>query len=447
MFEKFGELNSFGEINELAENLFNEGDTESLRAMAKENGIQSDFVDMYLQGEIPALCDQLTAALGKIDVEVAELKPKEIMEDWVEYLRGQCMENELLAFNVRKKGKSLKGCIAALLMWSFKNQQTVDKDIIKAAGVADDISQLVEKFYQDNELILNAVYGEEFDEQTINKFIEIVNPAGNRSYKKGLYFMMMYENRVTFKKFGDTPKDMTWWEFYQLTREIFDDTAAGTKTWQNHFGGADDEESTVQDTADEPGREENATEAHEPEDDGGAVGETGADDVQEIEKGGMEDHGAADEAGTGQEEDDTDGEESGQADCEEPAERTDEQTGAQSQGEEIAPAQKSTETLEKEEVEDDETGENESSDAENQTAESEPETAEREQTEETEVIEAVYGTRKEYMDRLSEQGMAEYMADEYKSHRLLVTDLENTWNLCKWLSEKVDRFGQPVEEE
>lgn len=130
MFEKFGELNSFGEINELAENLFNEGDTESLRAMAKENGIQSDFVDMYLQGEIPALCDQLTAALGKIDVEVAELKPKEIMEDWVEYLRGQCMENELLAFNVRKKGKSLKGCIAALLMWSFKNQQT-EQDIIR----------------------------------------------------------------------------------------------------------------------------------------------------------------------------------------------------------------------------------------------------------------------------------------------------------------------------
>lgn len=75
-----------------------------------------------------------------------------------------------------------------------------------AAGVADDISQLVEKFYQDNELILNALYGEEFDEQTINRFIEIVNPAGNRSYKKGLYFMMMYENRVTFKKFGDTPK-------------------------------------------------------------------------------------------------------------------------------------------------------------------------------------------------------------------------------------------------
>lgn len=134
MFEKFGELNSFGEINELAENLFNEGDTESLKAMAKENGIQNEFVQMYLQGDIPVLCDPLTAAMGKIDVEVAELKPQEIMEDWVEYLRGQCMENEILAYQVRKKGKSLKGCIAALLKWSFSNQQRIDKDIIKAAG-------------------------------------------------------------------------------------------------------------------------------------------------------------------------------------------------------------------------------------------------------------------------------------------------------------------------
>lgn len=96
MFDKFGEFDSFNEINELAENLLNEGDIESIKVVAKENGIQADFVDLYTHGEIPELCDKLTAALGKIDVEAAELKPKEIMEDWVEYLRGQCMENELL---------------------------------------------------------------------------------------------------------------------------------------------------------------------------------------------------------------------------------------------------------------------------------------------------------------------------------------------------------------
>lgn len=135
MFDKFGEMNSYKEINELAENLFNEGDQESLKEMAKENGIMQEFVEMYLQGDIPVLCDPLTAALGKIDVEAEELKPKEIMEDWVEYLRGQCMENEILAHQVRKKGKSLKGCIAALLKWSFANQIPVGQDILKEAGV------------------------------------------------------------------------------------------------------------------------------------------------------------------------------------------------------------------------------------------------------------------------------------------------------------------------
>ena len=34
MFDKFGEMDSCKEINELAENLFNEGDTESIKAMS-----------------------------------------------------------------------------------------------------------------------------------------------------------------------------------------------------------------------------------------------------------------------------------------------------------------------------------------------------------------------------------------------------------------------------
>ena len=135
MFERFGEMNSFQEINELAENLFNEGDIGSLKAMAAENGIPADFVEMFCSGDLPALCDATTAALGKIEVEAAEVKPKEIMEDWTEYLKSQCMENELMAYSVRKKGKSLKGCIAALLKWSFGNQIPIEKEILKAADV------------------------------------------------------------------------------------------------------------------------------------------------------------------------------------------------------------------------------------------------------------------------------------------------------------------------
>lgn len=135
MFEKFGEMSSAEEINELAENLCNEGDVSSLRELAKENGIDVEMADLYLEGMIPALVDAESAALGKLDVEVADLKPKEIMHDWVEYIRSQVFEDPAIARAVRKEGKSLKGCIGALLKWSFGHQQEIDNEIIKAAGV------------------------------------------------------------------------------------------------------------------------------------------------------------------------------------------------------------------------------------------------------------------------------------------------------------------------
>lgn len=137
MFDKFGEMSSYKEINTLAENLFNENDIENLKEMAKENGIPEDFVELYLSGDIMELCDAETAAYGKIDVEVADLKLKGIMEDWVEYLRVQISDNDLLAHRVRMKDKSLKGCIAALLEWSFKNQVPIEKEMLKIAGVSN----------------------------------------------------------------------------------------------------------------------------------------------------------------------------------------------------------------------------------------------------------------------------------------------------------------------
>lgn len=135
MFDKFGEMDSYKEINELADNLFNEQDIDSFKELAAENGIEECVVALYLSGDLPELCDAESAALGKIEVECQELKLKEIMQDWVEYIKAQCMAQPKIALAVRKKGKSLKGCIAALLDWSFKNQIPIDKDILKAAGV------------------------------------------------------------------------------------------------------------------------------------------------------------------------------------------------------------------------------------------------------------------------------------------------------------------------
>lgn len=136
MYSKFGEFNSAEEINELAVNLRKEKDVESLRELAEENGIDIDIVEAFLDGDILFLCDDMTAAIGKIDVEAKELNAAEIMEDWVEYLKCKCFEDEGMAKAVRKKRKSLKGAMGALITWSFKHQVLIEQDIMKAAGVS-----------------------------------------------------------------------------------------------------------------------------------------------------------------------------------------------------------------------------------------------------------------------------------------------------------------------
>lgn len=136
MFDRFGNMNSAMEINVLAINLRKEGDVESILILASENGIDPDIADAFIEGDLLYLCDEVTAAIGKIEVEVKELKPAEIMKDWVEYLKSKCFEDSNLAAAVRRDSKNLKACIGALLEWSFKNQYEVDKDIIKASGIS-----------------------------------------------------------------------------------------------------------------------------------------------------------------------------------------------------------------------------------------------------------------------------------------------------------------------
>lgn len=130
MFDKFGEFDSAEEINRAAAAQLAEGDTEAILTIAEENGIDKEDAQDYIDGCVEELVNPLMAAYGKLDVEAAELKPGEIMEDWLQYIKVRCSEDAGIAAAVRRKGKSLKGCIAELMLWSFNNMKPVDKDIM-----------------------------------------------------------------------------------------------------------------------------------------------------------------------------------------------------------------------------------------------------------------------------------------------------------------------------
>lgn len=135
MFDNFGEFNSWEELNRSAEGLKAEGDIENLKVLAAENGIdEMDLVD-YMNGDTQRLCTATTAALGKLAVEKADMKVSEIVEDWISYIESELSEDEQLALLVRRKGKSLIGCIGAILNWSYAQRYKVDDRIIKASGI------------------------------------------------------------------------------------------------------------------------------------------------------------------------------------------------------------------------------------------------------------------------------------------------------------------------
>ena len=134
MFEKFGNMTT-EELNLAAAGLKEEGDIASLKTLALENGLDEADAEDYADGLTEEFASPLIAALGKLKVEEEVLKPEGIMNDWIGYIRFEVSQNPDMQISVRDKGKSLTGCIGALLAWSFKHQWEVPKEIVEAAGL------------------------------------------------------------------------------------------------------------------------------------------------------------------------------------------------------------------------------------------------------------------------------------------------------------------------
>lgn len=96
---------------------------------------------------------------------------------------------------------------------------------------------LIEQFFEMNQEILNDLYSSEAMEVgDLDEMIEIVNPSGNRTFRKGFYMMMLYKDDIKVKKYGSEPFALSWVEFFSYTRDIFEESQAGDKTYQKHFG-------------------------------------------------------------------------------------------------------------------------------------------------------------------------------------------------------------------
>lgn len=88
---------------------------------------------------------------------------------------------------------------------------------------ADSLEKLVWKFFEANGAIAKELeQSEAYADGEAERMVEIVNPAGVKTFRAGLYYMAMYENDIQIKQFGQQPQKMSWAEFFAITKKIFE---------------------------------------------------------------------------------------------------------------------------------------------------------------------------------------------------------------------------------
>ena len=113
MIRKFGIFDTVEELNRAAAAQKAEGDEEALFALAAENGIGQEDVQDYLDGEVEELATPLMAAVGKLDMEAAELGLQSQLKDWKEYLSYMCVEEPEMCGGVFREDRHLGDFLAA----------------------------------------------------------------------------------------------------------------------------------------------------------------------------------------------------------------------------------------------------------------------------------------------------------------------------------------------
>lgn len=135
MFDKFGEFDSAEEMNRAVAAKLKEGDADAILKIAEENGIDKEDAEDYIEGATAEFATQSMAARGKLMVESKDLKIEGILIDWRDMILKMCLDDQKMCVAVRRKGKSLKECIAKLIAFSFENKVQVSDKIVKATTI------------------------------------------------------------------------------------------------------------------------------------------------------------------------------------------------------------------------------------------------------------------------------------------------------------------------
>lgn len=128
--------------------------------------------------------------------------------------------------------------IRELKKFNKENEHNPEQLLNWKNGEDNKIYKTVFEFFRASKETLNDLFGSDaYRAGDMGQMVEIVNPSGSRSYRKGTVFLMMYgsEKGIMVKQIPQGTENMPWSEFFNIVQDLFGEKAAGDRTWEAYF--------------------------------------------------------------------------------------------------------------------------------------------------------------------------------------------------------------------
>jgi hypothetical protein len=128
--------------------------------------------------------------------------------------------------------------IRELKKFNKENEHNPEQLLAWKNGQENKIFDTIFEFFKSSREALNTLFGSDaYKTGSLEQMIEIVNPSGSRSYRKGTVFLMMYgpEKGIMIKQIPQGTTNMPWSEFFNIVQDLFGEKAAGAQTWEAYF--------------------------------------------------------------------------------------------------------------------------------------------------------------------------------------------------------------------
>lgn len=121
-----------------------------------------------------------------------------------------------------------KESIRELRRFNAENESNPNNLLSWKQEPESELEKVICEFFRTNIELTREIAGSVWwKDGNIKELAEMVNPSGNRSYRNGKVFLMMYENTIKITEFGFGKSEMNWEKFFDIARKTIDAASGG----------------------------------------------------------------------------------------------------------------------------------------------------------------------------------------------------------------------------